>query len=123
MIKSKNIILYEILAVLVLFTIIYFVAVNKASYAFSYDESSMLYESKISHIDKMALLYGENNPDLFAEDDTIYITVADLVAKEYIVADDDEGNVKDPTSDVKLLNDIKIRITAKDGKVSTKILS
>lgn len=122
MIKSKNIILYEIIGILILFTIAYFVAVNKASYAFAYDETSALYESKINLINKMATLYGENNLTLFEEEDTIYITVANLVEKEYIIADDEAGNVKDPTSDVKNLNELKIRITYKNGEVSTKTL-
>lgn len=123
MIKSKNIILYEMLAVLAIFTIIYFVAVTKASYAFAYDNANSLYENKINLINKMAILYGENNLDLFTEEDTLYITVADLVEKEYLLADDDNGNVKDPTSDVKNLNEIRIRISYKNGEITSKILS
>lgn len=120
--KSKNIILYEILAVLSLFTIIYFVVVNKASYAFSYDKDS-LYEARMNLINSGAKLYGENNLELFNEEDTIYVTVSELVENGFLLADDEDGNVKDPSSDSLLLNDKRIRITNKDGKITTKVLS
>ncbi|MBE6148554.1 MAG: hypothetical protein E7167_03580 [Firmicutes bacterium] len=122
MMKSKNIILYEIIAVLSVFTIVYFVAVNKASYAFAYDDKQTLYDNRMKLIDKSAKLYGENNMSLFEDEKTIYVTVSDLVEKSYLLPDDENGNVKDPTSDVKLLNDLRVRITLEDGKIETKIL-
>ena len=122
MVKSKNILLYEMIAILALFTIIYFVAANRVSYAFSDDGLKKLYDNKIALIDKMAKMYGENNQDLFEEDDTLYITVKELAEKGYLLADDEDGNVKDPMSEVKTLNDIKIRITNQNGKIDTKVL-
>ncbi|MBE6155988.1 MAG: hypothetical protein E7164_04455 [Firmicutes bacterium] len=121
-IKSKNIILYEIIGILLLFTIFYFIIVNKVSYAFTNDPNA-LYDSKINLINKMAVLYGEDNLDLFDEQETVYITVSDLVETGYLIADDDHGNVSDPTSEVKKLNELKIRIAYENGEVSTKILS
>ena len=120
--KNKNMLLYIAIGVVVLFTAVYFVAANKISYAFAADEGTMLLDGKLNSLSKMAQIYGENNLDLFNEDNTIYVTVSDLVDKGYILADDDKGNVKDPTSDVKVLNELKIRITLEDGKVTTKVL-
>ena len=120
--KNKNIFLYLSLAILLIFTIGYFITVNKVSYAFAYNEEQELYNSKINLITKCALIYGEQNPDLFKEKDSIYITVNDLVEAGLIEADDEDGNVKNPMSDVKVLNDLKIRLTFKNDKVNVKIL-
>ena len=121
--KSKNIILYEILVAIFIFTIIYFIVANHISYSFSYDEKLALYESKINLITSCAEIYAQKNMDLFNEKDTVYITVNDLVESGLIDADDESGNVKDPSSDVKTLNDIKIRISYKNDKISSKILT
>ena len=120
--KNKNIFLYVTLAILFVFTIIYFVAINKVSYAFTHNETQELYNSKINLITKCAILYAEQNPDLFSEKDSIYITVNDLVEYGILQADDENGNVKNPTSEVKVMNELKIRITSKDDKISVKIL-
>ena len=123
MMKTKNLIVYEIASILLVFTIVYFISVNKISYAFSYDDVKELQESKVKLITSSAKLYGEINCDLFEESDTIYVTVNDLVVNGYLLPDDDKGSVKDPSGDVKLLNDTRIRITNKDGKIDVKILS
>ena len=123
MLKSKNIILYEILIVIFIFTILYFAIANHISYSFVYDEKSVLYESKINMITSCAKVYAQKNLNLFEEKDTIYITVSDLVENDLIEPDDEAGNVKDPTSDVKTLNDTKIRLTYKNEEVSAKILT
>jgi len=123
MLKSKNILLYEAIAIFIIFTIVYFLAANKISYAFAYDESAHLYESKIKMINKSATLYGEKNIQLFEEEDPIYIPVDDLIQEGYILADDEEGKIKDPRSDVKYLNDLKVRISLTNGDIRTKILS
>lgn len=121
--KSKNLMLYIALGVMLVFTAVYFIAVNKISYAFVMDDGKALLESKLDSINKMAQIYGEKNLELFEEEDTIYVTVNDLVENGYIIPDDDHGNVKDPSSDVKVLNELKVRITLSDGKIKTKILS
>ena len=120
--KSKNIFLYSTLGVLLVFTIFYFVAANKLSYAFNYDEDKARYESKINSIIDVAKIYASNNPDIFEDKDTIYLTVSDLVEKHALDADDAEGNVKDPTSEVKTLNGLKIRISHQDDKYDAVIL-
>lgn len=121
MMKTKNLLLYEAIAIFALFSIIYFVVANKVSYAFAYDESAALYESKINVISKGAQVYGETNLSLFDEEDTIYITVDELIKNGYIMVDE-TGKIKDPTSDVKYMNDLKVRISLKSGKVTTKVL-
>lgn len=122
MLKSKNIILYEILAVLGLFTIVYFSLAVKASHAFEYDSKTEAYNNKINLIQMMSEKYAENNLDLFEKKENIYITVSDLVKNNYFSPDDEDGNVFDPTSEIRTLNDLKIRLTYKDEVVTSKII-
>ncbi len=121
--SNKNIILYEIIGVLLTFTVIYFLLVNKASYAFVYNEADALYNNKMKLIEKSAQLYASQNMDTLKKDETIYVTVNDLVSGGYMVADDKDGNVTNPKSDVKNLNETKIKITYKNEQLETKILN
>ena len=107
---------------MIIFTIVFFASAIKSSYAFPTGEENNAYEEKMTIIKKCAEAYGEDNPDLFKETNNIYVTVEDLVQKGYIISDNEEGEVKDPSSDVKTLNDLTIRITNKDGEISTKII-
>lgn len=121
--NNKNIILYEIIGVLLTFTVIYFLLVNKASYAFVYNEADVLYNNKMKLIEKSAQLYASQNMDTLKKDETIYVTVNDLVSGGYMIADDKDGNVTNPKSDVKNLNETKIKITYKNEQLETKILN
>ena len=123
MLNSKNTMLYALFGVLFVFTIIYFVTANNISHAFEYDESHEKYEMKIDLIKSMSDIYAKKNIELFDEKSVIYITVQDLVDNDLIDADNTNGDVKDPTSEVKTLNDLKIRLTNKDGKISSKVLT
>ena len=61
--KIKNLPLYASIFVIVIFSIFYFVNVNKISYAFSYNETK---ESKIVQenlITKCAEIYAENRSE------------------------------------------------------------
>ena len=78
---------------------------------------------KINLIKSMSDIYAKKNMELFDEKSVIYITVQDLVDNDLIDADNTNGDVKDPTSEVKTLNDLKIRLTNKDGKISSKVLT
>ena len=120
MLKNKNLCLYITIGIFLVFTVGYFITINKVSYAFTDNAREDLYSLKIKLIEKSAKLYGENNMDLFKEKKSIYVKVSDLVEANYITADDEEGNVFDPSSEVKKLNDLKIRITNKNGKISAK---
>lgn len=123
MLKSKNSLLYVFIAIMGIYSIGYFITANNISYAFSYDEEQSMYDSRLNLIKLAAESYGEKTEGLFAEDDTVYVTVDDLIKSDYIVADDENGSYFDPTSDVKTLNDLRVRITNKDGKIKATVLS
>jgi hypothetical protein len=107
---------------LFVFTIFYFVSANNISHAFEYDEAQENYNMRINFIKSMADIYAKRNMELFDEGNVIYITVQDLVDNGLIEADNDNGDVKDPTSEVKTFNDLKIRLTNKEGRVTSKVL-
>ncbi len=118
--KIKNLPLYASIFVVVIFSIFYFVNVNKISYAFSYNETK---ESKIVQenlITKCAEIYAENHKDLFKDKDTIYITVQDLI--DYKVLPSEDGKIYEAGSNVKLINENKIRISYNEEKFSIKLL-
>ena len=123
MLKSKNTMLYMLFGVLFVFTIFYFTTANNISHAFEYDEQQEKYNIKINLIKSMSDVYAKKNTEIFDEDNVVYITVQDLVDSELIDPDNDNGDVKDPTSEVKILNDLKIRLTNKDGKITSKVLT
>ena len=112
----------ELLVFLGLFTICYFVIVNKVSYSFSGDTEQEMYAVTINSIEKQSVVYGQNEKDLFKDKSSIYVTVEDLIKKGYYFADDEEGNVEDPRDTSKNLNDVKIKITNKNGKITAKVL-
>lgn len=119
--KIKNSPLYASIFVIVIFSIFYFVNVNKISYAFSYNETK---ESKIVQenlIIKCAEIYAENHKDLFKDKDTIYITVQDLI--DYKVLPSEDGKIYEAGSNVKLINENKIRISYNEEKFSIKLLN
>lgn len=120
---KKNLNLYAFIVVMILFTIGFFSTAFNSSYAFPTGNENDSYENRIHLIEKSAQLYAENNPDLFANTENIYVTVDELVDLGYIYPDDETGAVKDPSSDVKVLNDLKIRVTKKGGEITTKVLS
>ncbi len=120
---KKNMNLYIFIAIMVLFTVGFFVGAVKSSYAFPTGEENDKYEQEILLIRKSAEVYAEENPDIFTDKDAAYITVDELVKLGYLKADNDEGQVKDPSSEIKTLNDLKIRLTSEDGKITTKVLS
>ena len=122
MLNAKNSMLYMLFGILLIFTIFYFVTANNISHAFEYDELQEKYNIKINLIQSMADIYAQKNVDLFEEKNVVYITVQDLVDNEIIEADNANGDVKDPTSEVKTLNNLKIRLTNKNGKIASKVL-
>ncbi len=112
----------ELLVFLAIFTVVYFVIVNKVSYSFMDDASEQMYATTIEAIEKQAVLYGENDKTIFNEKGSAYITVKDLIDKGYYFGDDEEGNVEDPRDFDNNLNDLKIKIVNKDDKISAKVL-
>ena len=107
--KLKDIKLLTCLVVLLLFTIGYFLMVNKISYAFdSTVDLSKSHDKKIKVIEECSKKYASINDNLFNEDDTVYIKVSDLV-KADLLATNREENVVDILND-KILNDNVIKI-------------
>ncbi|MGN1378926.1 MAG: hypothetical protein ACI4XR_00790 [Bacilli bacterium] len=119
--KSKNTLLYVTLFILVLFSIFYFVTMNKFSYAFSYNEVEVSKESQNLLINKCAQVYAENHQELFKDSDTIYVSINELVEENILPSED--GKVYEAGSNVKTINNYKVRITLKDGNYEMKILS
>lgn len=111
----------ELLVVIAVFGVIYFIAANKVSYAFDYNYEEELYKQTLSSIEKGARIYGENNLKLFEEEKDIYVTVEDL-AKEGFILNNTEASVSDPRDEKKTLNDLKVKITYENDGVSAKVL-
>ena len=107
--KLKDIKLLSCLAVLLVFTIGYFLMVNKISYAFdSTVDLSKSHDNKIKVIEECSKKYASINDNLFNEDDTIYIKVSDLVKADLLTTNREE-NVVDILNG-KILDDNVIKI-------------
>lgn len=107
--KLKDIKLLSCLAVLLVFTIGYFLMVNKISYAFENSvDLSNSHDNKIKVIEECSKKYASINDNLFNEDDTIYIKVSDLVKADLLTTNREE-NVVDILNG-KILDDNVIKI-------------
>ena len=111
----------ELLVVIGLFSIGYFLVANKLSYNFDVSYEEDLYELKINSIETQAGLYGETNQALFSEGNEVYMTVEDLAYANAIISNS-EGVVKDPRDENKTLNDLKVKIINDSDKVTAKVL-
>ena len=119
--QIKNLPLYLSIFVIVIFSVFYFVSVNKYSYAFSYDEVKEASIHQESLIKKCAYVYADSNKNLFDGKKIIYITIDDLVQKKLLPSEN--GKIYEAGSSVKQINDKKIRKTLSDGKYNNKILN
>lgn len=119
--KKNGYTLPEIIIVITIFGVIYFLAANNLSYAFNVDYESDLYKQTIESIEKNAVIYGENNLDLFVAGNEIYITVDELAQKGLAITSSD-GKVVDPRDKSKNLNDVKVKITYENNQVIAKIV-
>ena len=107
--KLKDIKLLSCLAVLLVFTIGYFLMVNKISYAFENSvDLSKSHDNKIKVIEECSKKYASINDNLFNEDDTIYIKVSDSVKADLLTTNREE-NVVDILNG-KILDDNVIKI-------------
>lgn len=117
--KDKKIIFLTI--ILVVFTIGYFVVVNKVSYAFSNNyDLEKAYNNTIKTIEECAIAYGEKNPDLFNEENIVYIKVQDLIDNELLVANKD-GNIQNPLKENETLNTNIVKIKKEKEKISVEV--
>jgi len=119
---KKNMYLYISVGILVVFTIVYFVVANNVSYAFVNNDETYLYSHKINEIKLAGVEYVSLHEETFAESETVYITVDDLV-KEGLLEADSDGKVRDPLNTVRTLNGIKIRLTKLEDGYDIKVLS
>lgn len=120
--KKNGYTIVELLIVLAVFGLAYFMIANKVSYAFKVDYNSEIYNQTITSIEKNAKIYAENNLDLFKEGKDVYLTVADLAQKN-LVFHDNNGVVSDPRENGKTLNDLKVKLTLEsDNSVTVKVL-
>lgn len=111
----------EMLIVLAIFTIGYFVVANIISYNFDVNYEEDLYNLTISSIEEQAALYAQNNTDIFVESNDIYMTIEQLAAENAIISTS-EGVVADPRDSSKTLNDIKVKITNNSDKIVAEVL-
>ncbi len=110
-----------LITVVLVFTIVYFVAVFKISYAFEndYDVNSS-YNSIIDTIKKSATAYGEQNKDLFNENNTIYIKVQDLIDKGFLVPNE-EGHIQNPLKESEFMNSHIVKIKYENEVVTVEV--
>lgn len=106
----------EMIILLVVVGIGYFVLANHLSYAFSVNYEDEMYAQTISYLEENAVIYAEANPDNFEE----YMTVDELVEKNMVLNED--GKVLDPRDENKSLNDLRIKLTKKDDKITAEVL-
>lgn len=111
--KNKNgYTVIELMVVIAVVGVFAFVAINKASYAFSdkVDAENELLNQKVKNIETQAKRYGEENLELFEEGKTIYIRVKDLIDNNYL---ENNGYSIDENK--------KIELVLKDKKVKAHL--
>lgn len=117
--KDKKII--SLLIVLSFFTIIYFISVNKISYAFDSSKySKESYNSLIDTIKKCSKQYAINNNDIFNEENVAYIKVQDLIDSGFIIPNSGE-NIVSPLDNKTIMNSIVIKIKKDNNNINYEI--
>ncbi len=120
--NSKGFTVVELVVVLSLFSIAYFVGVSSVSHAFEVDPIQTEYDSIINIIELQAEEYAYNNESLFSEGDVSFIYVKDLIEANYL-ATDNNGNIVDPLSPNKTLNDLKLKIVRDEDVISASVVT
>ena len=120
-IKDKKIIV--LIIILIVFSISYFIVINKISYAFENDyDLNGAYNQKIEIITKCAEAYGLNNVANFNEEGLMYITVQNLIDEGYLFPDE-SGKIQNYLDNSETLNNKKIRIKKDNDKFIAEIYS
>lgn len=112
----------ELIVVIAVFTVGYFVTANILSKSFDVNYEQDLYDLKIASIEQQAAIYGENHTELFAESSDIYMTVEELALANVIISTK-EGVVADPRNNEDTLNDLRVKITNNDENVTAEVLA
>ena len=119
---NKGYTLVEMVIVFGVFGIAFFIAASSISNVFNIDYKNDLYSMTVAAIEDQASIYGKINPDLFKEENVIYVTVDDLAKANAIISYED-GKVTDPRDESRDLNGLKVKITKEnDDTVIAKIL-
>jgi len=117
--KDKKIIFLGI--VLIVFTIGYFIIVNKISYAFSDNYNlNKSYDKTIETIKKCAIAYAETTPDLFKDEEIIYVKVQDLIDNK-LLATNEDGKIINPLNKKETLNSNIIKIKNENDKIIVEV--
>jgi len=117
---KKNTII-ELSIILGVFTIGYFTLAFIISKDFKGDYKEELYQNKISAIEMQAAIYAEGKKELFEKENSIYLTVEEL-AKENAIINNEEGVVYNPRNTEENINDLKVKITLANDKVTASVL-
>lgn len=120
--KRNGYTVIELVVVLAVFSVGYFAAAWIISGKVNVNFEELLYEEKISAIEKQASIYAMSEESLFEKEKVAYLTVGDLAEKNAIISNEN-GKVDDPRNDEKNLNDIKIKLTKDDDKVTAVVLN
>lgn len=111
----------ELIIVIAIFTVAYFTTAVVISKDFNVNYEESMYNQKIAAIEKQATLYAENKEELFEDSNSVYMTVEELALANVIINNED-GVVTDPRDTDKNLNDLKVKITNENDKVTAKVL-
>lgn len=111
----------ELAVILGIFTIGYFALAFTISKDFKGDYKEELYQNKISAIETQAAIYAEGKKELFEKENSIYLTVEEL-AKENAIISNEEGVVYNPRNNEENINDLKVKITLANDKVTATVL-
>ena len=111
----------ELVIVIAVFTVGYFLVANTLSYNFDVDYEEDLYNLKIASIEEQAAIYAEGHTDMFVESNDVYMTVEELAMNNAIISTSD-GVVADPRASENTLNDLRVKITNEDEKITAEVL-
>lgn len=111
----------ELVIVIAVFTVGYFLVANTLSYNFDVDYEEDLYNLKIASIEEQAAIYAEGHTDMFVESNDVYMTVEELAMNNAIISTSD-GVVADPRDSENTLNDLRVKITNEDEKIIAEVL-
>lgn len=111
----------ELVIVIAVFTVGYFLIANTLSYNFDVDYEEDLYNLKIASIEEQAAIYAEGHTDMFVESNDVYMTVEELAMNNAIISTSD-GVVADPRDSENTLNDLRVKITNEDEKIIAEVL-
>lgn len=111
----------ELVIVIAVFTVGYFLIANTLSYNFDVDYEEDLYNLKIASIEEQAAIYAEGHTDMFVESNDVYMTVEELAMNNAIISTSD-GVVADPRDSENTLNDLRVKITNEDEKITAEVL-